>query len=164
MEGDARSDTFWSEMEGVKSIVYYKNYAKASARGSTRRSSPPLAPVCGATNTPGDCAAAPTRPAPGPLQWYTVVEARPLPVTAVPAIPSAPGLFFPKRSFRCYRKTCATIVISIWCCHPGYCRTSSWAIPSSVLPSSTHCSTAQRRPLNQTKVLKGVLTGALLLS
>src|SRR5215470_734768 len=37
-------------------------------------------------------------------------------------------------------------------------------MPNSVLPSSKHCSTAQRSPLNQTKVRKGVLAGALLIA
>src|SRR5215510_6773338 len=37
-------------------------------------------------------------------------------------------------------------------------------MPSSVLPSAKHCSTAQRRPLSQTKVLNGVLAGALLMA
>jgi hypothetical protein len=37
---------------------------------------PPLVAAPDALDTPGDCAAAPTRPTPGPLQWYTSAAVR----------------------------------------------------------------------------------------
>src|SRR5262245_59843423 len=124
--------------------------------------SPPSLGAYDVRDTLGDCAVAPRPRRRGAPQSYTHAGVTRLQITGGAATPSALALFFPKRPFKCHRKKCANIVSNIWCCQPAYFRTSYCAIPSSVLPSSNHCSTAHRIPLSQTKVRRGVLTGALL--
>ena len=56
-----------AEIEAVKSILYYKNYLPRSPAPSPWPIRP-LVAALDAIDTLGDCAAAPTRPTPGPRQ------------------------------------------------------------------------------------------------
>jgi hypothetical protein len=78
-------------------IVVYMSY--------TSRFRPPLHDAFCATDTPGDCPSGPTPPARGHPPPCTGVRARSLPARAAPVTPSARGLCFPTRIFRCHRKT-----------------------------------------------------------
>jgi hypothetical protein len=83
-----------------------------------------LSAACGVLDRPGGCASAPTRPTPARRQSYTSAAVKPRLTRSAAATPSMPALFFPKRSFKCQRKKCANIVVSMWWCHPGYLRIS----------------------------------------
>ena len=73
-----------AEIEAAKPILYYKNYWH---RGPYPAPWPirPLAAACDAIDTPGDCAVAPTRPTPAPLQSYTCAGVRRLPTLSAAA-------------------------------------------------------------------------------
>jgi hypothetical protein len=75
-------------------------------------------------DTPCDYAVGPKPQRRGPRQSSLCARARRRPIISAAATPSARELFSPKRSFRCHRKKCASIVVSIWWCQPGYFRTS----------------------------------------
>lgn len=75
-------------------------------------------------DTPCDYAVGPKPQRRGLHPSSLCARARRRPIISAAATPSAPGLFFPKRSFRCHRKKCASMVVSIWWCQPGYLRTS----------------------------------------
>jgi len=125
---------------------------------------PHLGAVCGGTDPTSDDAAVPWPRAPRSLPVSTFAAATPLPARAVAVLPSGRGLFFPKRRFRCHRKTCATIVVNMGCCHPGEMRPASWAMPRAGFVSSQPCSMAHHIPLHHTNRRTGVLSGAWLLS
>jgi hypothetical protein len=76
------------------------------------------------SDTQCDYAVGPTPQRRGPRQSSRCARARRRPIISAAATPPARALFLPKRSFRCQRKKCASIVVSIWWCQPGYLRTS----------------------------------------
>src|SRR5262249_20523082 len=92
----------------LRTIFYYKNYPSCASRVIR-----PLVGALDALDRPGDCASAPTRPTPGPLQSSRSAGVRRLPRWSVAARPGGLALFFAKRSFRCHRKQCANIAVNI---------------------------------------------------
>ena len=75
---------FDGEIETVKSILYYKNYLPRSPAPYPWPIRP-LVAALDAIDTLGDCAAAPTRPMPAPLPWYTSAGVRRLPRSSAAA-------------------------------------------------------------------------------
>ena len=154
--------TLESKIEDVKLFYTTKIISRGeniSVSGAPR----PLGAAFDGLDTPGPCASAPRRCTPARLQSYTSVGVRRPPRTSAAVTRGGPALFFPTCSFRCHKKKGAHIVVNIWWYPPGYVRTSSWAIPSSVFPSAKHGSIAHRKPLHPTKGRKDGLAGALLM-